>query len=113
MVLISIPSHPRHNETCATYRIPFAEAAGGGEQDIPLVQQISCPKKCTRKLKLCILWIFQKSGNKRGGSIQFPPVACVTDERQSFLKFLRIEVSEGSGGFLSSGSPSGSNSPND
>ena len=35
------------------------------------------------------------------------------DRNESFLKFLRIEVSDASGGFQSSGSPSGSNSPDD
>ena len=35
------------------------------------------------------------------------------DRKTSFLKFLRIEVSDGSRGFLSSGSPFGSNSPDD
>ena len=45
--------------------------------------------------------------------IYFLAIIFVRIERKSFLKFLRIKVSDGSGGFLSSGSPSGSNSPDD
>ena len=45
--------------------------------------------------------------------IWFLTIIFVRIEIQSFLKFLQIEVSDGSGGVLSSGSPSGSNSPDD